>query len=98
MEFDDVASAVGDPSYRAQPSPSDMHPARLAESERPLHVGGIQAGPGEKSVAHGRVSAGNVEPKESAGGDLLADFSRIRRGPDPGRVNDYCRHGPASKS
>jgi hypothetical protein len=51
-----------------------MHPARLAESERPLHVGSIQPGPGEKSVAHGRVFAGNVEPKESAGGDLLADF------------------------
>src|SRR5262249_26945303 len=96
MEFDDIASAVGDPGHRAQSSPSDVHPARLAKPQRPGRVGGVQSGLGEKGV--GRVSAGNVEPKESAGGGLLADFQRIRCGPDPGRVNDHCRHGPASKS
>ena len=98
MEFSDITRAVGDPSHRAQPFPSNMHPARLAESERPLHVGSVQPGPGEKSVAHGRLSVRNVEPKESARGDLLSDFQRIRYGPDPGRVNDHCRHGPAPKS
>ena len=97
MEFDDIARAVSDPGRRAQPFHSDLHPARLAEPERPGRVCGFQSGLGEKGVARGRVSAGNVEPKELAGGDLLADFQRIRRGPDPGRVNDHCRHGPAPK-
>src|SRR3974390_2480329 len=34
MEFDDIAGAVGDPGRRAPPSPSNVHPARLAEPER----------------------------------------------------------------
>jgi hypothetical protein len=61
-------------------------------------LGGVQSGLGEKGVARGRVFARNVEPKEPAGGDLLADFQRIRCGPDPGCVHDHCRHGPAPKS
>src|SRR5271166_4593060 len=98
MEFDDIARAVGDPGRRAQPSPCNVHSARLAEPERPGRVGGVQSALGEKGAVHGGVSAGNVEPKESSGGDLLSDFQRIRRGPDPGRVNDHCRHGTAPKS
>jgi hypothetical protein len=98
MDFSDITCAVGDPGHRAQPSTSDMHPARLAEPERPLRVGGVQPGLGQKAVARGWVPAGNVEPKESASGDLLSDFQCIRRGPDPGRVNDHCSHGrPAPK-
>jgi hypothetical protein len=51
MEFSDITRAVGDPGHRPQPSPSDMHPARLAEPERPLRVGSVQAGRGQKGVA-----------------------------------------------
>ena len=98
MEFDDIAGAICNPGRRAQPSPSDVHPARLAKPERPARVGGVQSGFGEKGVAPWQISTGNVEPKESAGDDLLADFQRIRREPDPGRVNDHCRHGQAPKS
>src|SRR6516165_11178940 len=98
MEFSDITRAVGDPSHRAQPSPSDVHPTRLAEPKRALRVGSVQLGLGEKGLARGRVSAGNLEPKESAGGDLLSDLQRIRRRPDPGRVNDHCCHEPAPKS
>jgi hypothetical protein len=42
-----------------------------------------QSGRGEKGVVHGRVFAGNVQPKESAGSDPPSDFEGIRRGLDP---------------
>ena len=74
MKFDDIARTVGNPAHSTQPSPSDVHPARLAEPERPSRVSGVQSGCGEKGVAHGRVFAGNVQPKESAASDLPSDF------------------------
>ena len=83
MKFDDIAGAVGDPGRRAQSFHSDVHPARLAEPERPGRVGGVQSGLGEKGMARGRVSAGNVEPKDRSAATCLPTSSASAAGGTP---------------
>ena len=67
-----IAARVSYPGYDAQLVAADIHPARLAEPERPCNLGTLQPHFAQKFSACRFVTGKNIEPKISTALNVTA--------------------------